>query len=115
MENRLARKRLYLFCHLAELFSGTVTYETISWPFFSESPVSLLEKQMENQNRQKVLTNVGCQKWLQKNYTIVSLNTFIYKNNSILEKNIYFIYLRGCTQKVDFFIFKKSFLLSSFI
>lgn len=58
-------KRLYLFCHLAELFSGTVTFETISWPFFSESPVSLLEKLMENQNRQKVLTNVGCQKWLQ--------------------------------------------------
>lgn len=42
-----------------------------------------------------------------KNYTIVSLNTFIYKNNSILEKNIYFIYLHGCTQKVDFFYFQE--------
>lgn len=106
-------KRLYLFYHLAELFSGIVTYETISWPFFSESPVSLLEKQMENQNRQKVLTNVGCQKWLQKKlYYRQSKYVHLQKQFYLRKKHLLYLSPWMYAESRFFFIFKKK---SSFI
>src|SRR5699024_7498273 len=106
-------KRLYLFYHLAELFSGTVTYETISWPFFSESPVSLLEKQWENQNRQKVFTNVGCQKWLQKKlYYRQSKYVHLQKQFYLRKKHLLYLSPWMYAESRFFFIFKKK---SSFI